>query len=494
MTDSVLNSLETYFATFRQQIIGQRSVIQTFYGKQDLIYADWIASGRLYKAIEEKILNNIAPLVANTHTETTSTGSAMTLAYHEARDIIKQHVNASSNDVLIMEGTGMTGAITKFQRMLGLRIPEQLSAYTHVPDDVRPVVFISHMEHHSNHTSWLETIADVVLMPHTSEGLIDLQAFANQLEEYEHKKMKIAAVTAASNVTGIKTSYYEIAEIIHQHGGVCFVDFACSGPYVNMDMHPENDAQHLDAIFFSPHKFLGGPGTSGILIFNKTLYNNHVPDRPGGGTVDYTNPWGDRHYYDDIEMREDGGTPGFLQAIRTALAIRLKEQMGIENIDLREKEINQLVFGKLDQIPNVRVLADQHRDRLSIFSFYVEQVHFNLVVRLLNDRFGIQTRGGCSCAGTYGHYLLEVEQDTSRSIREEIIEGNLSARPGWVRASFHPTMPDEEVLYVCDAIRQIAENYTFWSKDYRYDPSTNEYRYLHTEDRSLQMIKNWFNK
>jgi selenocysteine lyase/cysteine desulfurase len=487
-----MNTLEAHFEPFKKEIIGNQDQIKTCYGQKDLIYADWTASGRNYREIETKMLEQVGPMVANTHTETTTTGSAMTLAYHEARNIIKQHVNASEADVLILEGTGMTGAISKFQRILGFRVPEQLSKYTDIPKESRPIVFVTHMEHHSNHTSWLETIAEVALIPHTAEGLIDLDGFKELLKQYQGYETKIASVTAASNVTGLKTPYHEIAGIIHEQNGLCFVDFACSAPYVKIDMHPDIDDQYLDAIFFSPHKFLGGPGTSGVLIFNRGLYRNLVPDRPGGGTVDYTNPWGDRHYYDDIEMREDGGTPGFLQAIKTAMAVRLKEKMGIDKIEDRESQINQIVFRQLDQLDNVRILAGQHRDRLSIFSFYIENVHFNLVVRLLNDRFGIQTRGGCSCAGTYGHFLLEVEQEKSKTIQSHIILGDLSDRPGWIRASFHPTMTDKEVMYVCDAITQVASHHEEWSRDYEYHSASNEYSFKEDSTDSLEMIKRWF--
>jgi selenocysteine lyase/cysteine desulfurase len=486
------SKLTNHFASFRKRIIGVGDKITTNYGQKDLIYADWTASGRNYLDIEERLLKDVSPMVANTHTETTTTGSAMTLAYHEARNIIKKHVGASDHDVLILEGTGMTGAIAKFQRILGLRVPEQLSKYTQVPEESRPVVFVTHMEHHSNHTSWLETIAQVELIPHTQDGLVDLEGFREMIKGYDSYETKIASVSAASNVTGIQTPFHEIAEIIHAHGGLCFVDFACSAPYVEIDMHPAKEAQGLDAIFFSPHKFLGGPGTSGVLIFNRMLYKNLVPDRPGGGTVDYTNPWGDRHYYDDIEMREDGGTPGFLQAIKTAMSIRLKEKMGVEMIKARENEINDLVFAQLEGVDDLVILANEHKDRLSIFSFYIERVHFNLVVRLLNDRFGIQTRGGCSCAGTYGHFLLEVEREKSKSIQSHIIHGDLSDRPGWIRASFHPTMTDKEVLFVCDAIKQVTENHEEWGEDYIYLPKQNEYVAKHEDHQSQEMIKRWF--
>ncbi|MBA6316316.1 aminotransferase class V-fold PLP-dependent enzyme [Cellulophaga baltica] len=492
ISNSNPSHLETYFKIFRDNIIGNNQEFESPYGKQKVLYADWTASGRLYRPIEEKLLNEIGPYVANTHTETSITGSVMTHAYHEARNIIKNHVNASKDDVLITVGTGMTGAINKFQRILGIKVNENLKSHTQVPEELRPIIFVSHMEHHSNQTSWLETIARVKVIPSNEHGLPCSKSLEKLIDEHKDCPIKIAAITGCSNVTGIQTNYYEVAKIMHQNNGLCFVDFACSAPYVNIDMHPDNEEEYLDAITFSPHKFLGGPGTSGVLIFNKKLYKNVVPDNPGGGTVSYTNPWGDHDYIDDIETREDGGTPGFLQAIRIALSIKLKEEMGVQNILDREHELIALIFERLKNIKNLRILAPEHTNRLGVFSFYIESAHYNLIVKLLNDRFGVQTRGGCSCAGTYGHYLLKVDEPTSKSIEKKILEGCLVERPGWIRMSIHPTMTNAEVEFICDAVELVAKNFNTWGNDYGYETSKNEYIHhsnLYTES---EIIKNWF--
>jgi len=486
------SELETYFQQFRKNIVGIDQTFLSPYGEKKIIYTDWTASGRLYRPIEEKLLNEFGPFVANTHTETSITGSAMTIAYHKAQSIIKTHVNASKEDVLITSGSGMTGVINKFQRILGLKISENIKKYTAIPEALKPIVFITHMEHHSNQTSWLETIADVEIIPCKKSGLICFDSFEKLLIQYKDRPIKIASVTACSNVTGIKTDYHKIAKMVHNYGGLCFVDFACSAPYVEINMHPKDEEEYLDAIFFSPHKFLGGPGSSGVLIFNKKLYKNMVPDNPGGGTVNYTNPWGNHDYIDDIEAREDGGTPGFLQTIKIALAIQLKEKMGVKNILAREHEINELIFEKLTKIPNLKLLAGQHKNRLGIFSFFVENAHFNLIVKLLNDRFGIQTRGGCSCAGTYGHFLLHVDQQTSKNIEEKIIEGCLVERPGWVRMSIHPTLTDKEVLFICESIKQVVENVSKWSNDYTYDASKNEFTHKTAKSLENDLVNNWF--
>jgi selenocysteine lyase/cysteine desulfurase len=484
--------LETYFQKFRKNIIGINQEFTSPYGTKKIVYTDWTASGRLYQSIEHKLMNEFGPFVANTHTETTVSGTAMTMAYHHARKIIKNHVNANCDDILITDGTGMTGIVNKFQRILGLKVPEDLKNFIKIPQEKRPIVFISHMEHHSNQTTWLETIADVIIVPSCEKGLFCMDNFALLLEQYKDRIVKIASVTACSNVTGIKTPYHEIAKLMHQNKGICFVDFACSGPYVEIDMHPADSEAYLDAVFLSPHKFLGGPGTSGVLIFNKKLYKNMVPDNPGGGTVSWTNPWGKHKYLDNIEDREDGGTPGFLQVIKTALAVQLKEEMGIDNILKREHEIVDQVFEQFQEVTNLHILAGEHKDRLGVISFYIDDLHFNLGVKILNDRFGIQTRGGCSCAGTYGHFLLHVDEAKSNELSSKIDSGDLILKPGWIRMSIHPTTTNAEIQFVTEAITALAENHKEWANDYEYNPSTNEFAHKEATHFEQDLVKSWF--
>jgi selenocysteine lyase/cysteine desulfurase len=486
-------SLEQYFKPFRENIIGQNQEFDSPSGRKRIIYADWTASGRLYRPIEERILSEFAPYVANTHTETNVCGTLMTLAYHKARDIIKQHVNAAPTDCIVNYGSGMTGVINKFQRILGLKVPEKRRNNFVIEEKDRPVVFLTHMEHHSNQTSWIETICDVEVIAPNTEGLVDLEHFGILLKKYQNRPIKIAAITACSNVTGIETPYYEMSSMIHRVGGLCFVDFACSAPYVKIDMHPPQYSDgFLDAIYFSPHKFLGGPGTSGVLIFNSRLYDNKIPDNPGGGTVKWTDPWKGHEFVDDIEEREDGGTPPFLQTIRTALSVKLKEEMGIDNILNREEELVALIFNQLRNVKNVHILASEHEHRLGVVSFYIENLHFNLGVKLLNDRFGVQVRGGCSCAGTYGHYLLEVNQHVSRVLTAQISKGDLTNKPGWIRMSIHPTMTDNEVVEICEAIESLAHNHREWALDYAYNVKSNEFSHKTFADDTKRIVAGWF--
>jgi selenocysteine lyase/cysteine desulfurase len=484
--------MQDYFKKFRDNTIGNEVLFQTPYGEKKLIYADWIASGRLYLPIEECMLQNIGPFIGNTHTETNETGTLMTKAYKLAHELIKQHVNAGPDDVILTTGFGMTGAIVKFQRILGLKSCGKLLGTDCIQENDRPVVFLTHMEHHSNQTSWYETTAEVVVLAPDVNLLVDPVALRAQLEKYKDRKFKIGSFTACSNVTGITTPIHHLARLMHEYGGVCFVDYAASAPYSTIDMHPIDPMEKLDAIYFSPHKFLGGPGASGVLVFDREMYKLESPDQPGGGTVEWTNPWGEYKFIDDIEVREDGGTPGFLQAFKTALAIDVKNNMGVKNIHIREKELTENAFRELVKIPGLHILADNIQDRLGIMSFYMDDIHFNLVVKLLSDHYGVQVRGGCACAGTYGHYLLNVSHAKSNKITTMINYGDLSQKPGWIRLSLHPTMTDAELETVIKGLFEIRTNYSSWVQDYKYDKHTNEFRHISEHGEKDEMVKSWF--
>jgi len=472
---------------FRNGIIGNDLHMVRNGRSIPVIYADWTASGRQYRPIEDFMRDRIAPYCANTHTETTTTGTAMTRAYAQARQIIREHVNAAPDDALVCVGSGMTAAVGKLQRLLGLRIPEKWHDRIDIAEGEKPVIFITHMEHHSNQTTWEECAATVRIIPANADGQPDLDALQALLHDYRERPMKIASVTACSNVTGIKTDCGDIAAIMHRNGGFCFVDFAAAAPYVDIDMHPGDPERKLDAIMFSPHKFLGGPGSCGILVFNTALYTNRVPDHPGGGTVTWTNPWGQHAFIEDIEAREDGGTPGFLQAIRAALAIRVKQAMGVARMAQRESQLKDYLLDALGNDERIVILEGRQRQRLCIVSLYVPGIHHNLIVRLLNDRFGVQTRGGCACAGTYGHVLLQVDPQASERITSHIDQGDLSDKPGWVRISLHPTTTDGEARTVVQAMRAVIDNAGAWASDYRFNRATGEFDPLHPEPAPVEL-------
>ncbi|WP_433764343.1 aminotransferase class V-fold PLP-dependent enzyme [Flavobacterium ginsenosidimutans] len=476
---------ECYFSKFRENTVGIDHIFESVYGEQNLVYADWVASGRLYVPIEDIMLNKIGPMIANTHSFSSQTGKTSTYAYQYAREIIKKSVNAKSSDVLVTTGTGMTAALSKLQRIIGLR-------KNHENEKDRPVVFITHMEHHSNQVSWYETNAEVVILSPDENNLVDPKALSQEIKKYADRSIKIGSFTACSNVTGIITPYHELAKIMHQNDGLCFVDFAASAPYVEIDMHPKDPEQQLDAIFFSPHKFLGGPGTCGVLVFDEKLYQSDFPDNPGGGNVKWTNPLGNYCYSDVIEVREDGGTPGFLQVIRTALALELKEKMTVDKIAKREKELLDICFSRLQKIQGLSLLGDLKSDRIGCVSFVIEDIHYNLIVRLLNDRFGIQVRGGWSCASTYAHYLFNIDEKRSKAITNELLQKNQTNKPGWVRLSLHPIMTNEELFYICDAIEKVALNYKKWKKDYEYNPASNEFENPKIKDNIEREVNEWF--
>lgn len=490
-----METLEKYFDKFRKNIVGIDAAFESPYDIQKIIYADWIASGRLYAPIEDKIKDIFGPLVGNTHSEASETGVSMTLAYHLAHKIIKQHVNAGKDDIIITAASGMTGVVNKFQRILGLRVPEQaktLCKMGEIPIDDRPVVFLTHLEHHSNQTSWLETIAEVVVIEPDEGLLVKPENLTKLIKKYKNRKLKIGSFSACSNVTGIMPPVYELAKIMHQNGGYCFIDYAASAPYVDINMHPDDPLERLDAIYFSPHKALGGPGSCGVLIFNSELYHNYSPDNPGGGTVSWTNRWGEFEYVSDIEAREDGGTPAFIQTFRAALTLKLKNDMGTANIRAREVELLNIIFERFEKIPGLHILSGNQKHRLGVISFYIDNIHHNLIVKLLNDRFGIQVRGGCSCAGTYGHFLLDVDIKTSHEITKLINSGDLSLKPGWVRVSLHPTMTDEEIIIICNAMEQIVKKIDSWKKDYFFDKKTGEFFHKSFPRKEEKDFKTWF--
>jgi selenocysteine lyase/cysteine desulfurase len=482
-----MDKLEKYFTKFRRNIIGHDQQYDFPGGRRPILYADWAASGRLYRPIEEYMANVLGPYVANTHTETTLTGAIMTDAYHQAHQIIKRHVNASPDDVLLFAGFGMTAVINKFQRLLGLRLPEKFKAKITIPPQERALVLLTHMEHHSNQTTWEECCCDTILICKKADGLPNLEHLRDILELNRDRKTIIGSFTACSNVTGLITPIHEMAEIMHTYGRLCFADYSASAPYVGINMHPANPEQRLDAIFFSPHKFLGGPGSSGVILFDKKLYDNRVPDHPGGGTVLWTNPWGEHHFFQDIELREDGGTPGFLQAIRAALAILLKEEMGIEKLLMQEHRLTEILLEELSQIPEIIVMELQNHNRLGFVSFFSRTVHHNLIARLLNDSFGIQTRGGCLCAGTYGHILLHIDDKQSKAITARIDQGDLSDKPGWVRISLHPTMTEAEVRYIANAVKTIIRNHAEMSREYRQNPANGDFENLTQTKASIDL-------
>ncbi len=450
--------------SIRNAVIGERSILNTTFGSKPLVYADYTASGRSLSFIEQYIQNKVLPYYANTHTETSYTGAQSTALREQAREIIRQAINARAEDQIIFCGAGATAAVNKLIDILNIKLPADLDRQyklkQSIPEEQRPVIFIGPYEHHSNELPWRETIADVVRIPLNSSGKIDQKILTTKLQQYHSRPLKIGSFSAASNVTGIKSEVDTISALLHAYDAYSFWDYAAAAPYIALDMNP--DMQHesfKDAAFISPHKFVGGPGTPGILVVKQSLLKNSVPAVPGGGTVRYVTP-DDHQYLDDAERREEGGTPGIVESVRAGLVFKLQQEVGLDKIEELEHSFTQRALNRLKTIDNLEILGNQECDRLAIFSLRFKHadkdLHYGFVVALLNDLFGIQARGGCSCAGPYGHELLGMDIAHSKALEAELGNGLMIMRPGWVRLNFNYFIDEETFSYLLDALELIA--------------------------------------
>ncbi len=467
-------------------VIGEDEAIATPFGLRRVTYADYTASGRSVSFIEDFIREMVLPLYANTHTEASGTGSQITRFREDARRIVREGVGASDDHVVIFSGSGSTGAIHKLIDCLELRVPagldDRYGLVAQIPAGERPVVLIGPYEHHSNELPWRESIADVVTVPEDQDGRIDLAALEDALRTHAARPLKIGSFSAASNVTGIISDVDEISSLLHRYGALAFWDFAAAAPYVEIEMVPEADpSAGKDAVFLSPHKFVGGPGTPGILVARRDLFHNRVPSVPGGGTVAYVNPT-EHRYLEDVEHREEGGTPEIVGSIRAGLAFQLKDAVGVEAIREREESFVHRAMHRWEAQPDIEILGSHDLPRLSIVSFVVRHegrfLHHNFVVALLNDLFGIQSRGGCSCAGPYGHRLLGIDPETSLEFGREIAMGCEGIKPGWVRVSFNYFFTETVFEFVLDAVALVAAQGWKLLPRYRFEPATGMWRHV----------------
>ncbi|TVR90020.1 MAG: aminotransferase class V-fold PLP-dependent enzyme [Spirochaetaceae bacterium] len=482
----------------RQDMIGSDATIQTPFGERVLSYADFTASGRGLHSIEQYI-NGLLRHYANTHTEDDATGRITSQRLAQAEQLIKERLGADENYKLISVGAGATAAIIRLQQILGIYLPpatrERLSSaglidfQSPAVQARRPVVFVGPYEHHSNEISWREGFCEVVEIELNQHGYLDLADLEAKLQDPRWaRRPRFGSFSAASNVSGIRTDVYAVARILHRHGARAFFDFSAAAPYVRISVNHDQES-YFDAVFFSPHKYIGGPGASGILLIREDIYRQDLPPSiSGGGTVTFVNA-SSQDYINDIEEREKAGTPGIFQTFRSALVLDLQHRLGIDEIARREEELTRYAIERLSATKNIDIIgAAPPEDRLAIFSFNIRTgrgyLHPRFVVRLLNDLFGIQSRAGCSCAGPYGHRLLHIDIDTSEIYRNYIRAGSHGVKPGWVRLNFHYLFTPEDVEFLCAAIEFIAREGHLFLQEYTFDPRGGAWQHIQEPEQT----------
>jgi selenocysteine lyase/cysteine desulfurase len=498
-------SMQTLDAAWlRQQIVGVDSTFETPFGERLMVYCDYTASGRCLRFVEAYI-QSLQRVYANTHTEDDITGRSMTQLLHEAETAIKASVNAGPDGRIVAVGTGATGAIEKLQQIVGVALPpatrKQLFDVMDSPDceidsecfrrtfnEKGPVVFVGPYEHHSNEISWRQSLATTIEVRLDKRGDVDLGHLEELLQDPTYQgRLRIGSFSAASNVTGIKSNVTAIATLLNKYDAIACFDFAACAPYVDIDMNPEpeneGDDPSIDAIFISPHKFLGGPGSSGVLVFNQRIYHRDLPPSvSAGGTVDYVSKT-DQDFINSIEEREKAGTPGVLQTLKAALVFEVKDRFGVKTIHERELEHTTRAMESFRADDGIEILGNPDPDRrVGIISFNVRSpdgkyLHHKFATALLNDLFGIQSRAGCSCAGPYGHRLLDIDQETSERYRSAVQDGYCGMKPGWCRIGLHWVMDDAEVDYVIGAVHFIAKYGHHFLSEYDFDLYTGTWEH-----------------
>ncbi|MGH3019875.1 MAG: aminotransferase class V-fold PLP-dependent enzyme [Gaiellaceae bacterium] len=484
----------------RESVIGDDTVLDGPFGPRRLVYTDYTASGRSLSFVEDFIRAEVLPLYANTHTEASATGLQTTRLREDARGIVHRAVGGGKDDVVVFTGSGATGAIDRLLRILNLTVPvdfdERYGLSASIPAAARPVVFVGPFEHHSNELPWRESIADVVVIRADEDGRFDIDHLEEELERHAERPFMIGSFSAASNVTGILTDVDAVSILLHRHGALACWDYAAAGPYLPIDMNAIADCEdgrlaYKDAVFLSPHKFPGGPGTPGVLVAKRHLFENRVPALPGGGTVAYVTPE-HQTYHSDPVHREEGGTPAIVESVRAGLVFSLKEAVGAGTIKKLEEGFAQRALDSWTRNPRILVLGNPELPRLSIVSLGilyprparpVGMLHSNFVVALLDDLFGIQARSGCFCAAPYVHRLLDFDAATSAAHEAEVMRGHAGVKLAFTRLSFNYFLSETVFEYLVDAVHFLADHGWKLLPLYRFDPATGLW---HHRDRPRQ--------
>ena len=448
-------------------VIGDGVMIPGLDGDVPLVYADYVASGRALRQVEDFVTTQVLPFYANSHTEASYCGSYVTRMRREARSEIARVVGATQDDAVIFTGSGATAGLNRLVSLMGIEEADQ------------PVVFIGPYEHHSNILPWRESKAKVVEIPEAAEGGVDMDALHQALKEHANSDLKIGSFSAASNVTGIITDPDPICRLLHAHDALAIWDYAGAGPYLSIDMGA-NGAERKDAVVVSPHKFPGGPGSTGVLIVNKSVVRRNCPSWPGGGTVSFVSPWS-HEYSEDLAAREEAGTPNVVGDIRAALVFLVKEAVGQAEIEAKEEHFAAMARTGWADNPNLTLLGHETASRLPIFSFLVTgnsgaPVHQQLFTRMLSDIYGIQARGGCACAGPYAHRLLDIDHQASDELFADLKAGKEMRKPGWVRLNFSYLMSDETAQYIIDSVNELSANAEELASRYCVDQSTARFK------------------
>jgi selenocysteine lyase/cysteine desulfurase len=459
--------------TLSDGLIGEGMMIPGLNGDVPLVYADYVASGRALGLVEDYVSRHVLPFYANSHTEASWCGAYTTRLREDARHEIARLVGAGDDDAVIFAGSGATTGLNRLVSLLG------------VERAARPVVFIGPYEHHSNILPWRESKAQVIEIPEGPTGGPDLRVLAQALKEHGDCDLKIGSFSAASNVTGILTDTDPVTRLLKAHGALSVWDYAGGGPYLPIDMGSAGDARK-DAIVISAHKFVGGPGASGVLVLNKRAVTTGCPSMPGGGTVTFVSPW-NHEYLDDLVAREEAGTPNVIGDIRAALAFIVKDVVGLDEITRRDDLFNRMALEGWAGNPHLTLLGVDNPQRLPIFSFLVRDksgalVHQQLFTRMLSDIYGIQARGGCACAGPYGHLLLNIDRATSDSLYTKVVtEGQEVSKPGWVRLNFGFLMDEAKVRFIIQSVDELSRSTAEYAGLYQLDAATGMY---HRQDRA----------